>query len=442
MRNHHATRMTFNNAIVTNPKRYADSTTATDERIFPYYAGYSFAFAEHLLRSIVLDSNALVLDPWIGSGTTTHAAKRLGIASIGLDLNPVMVIVAKASLLSIEELNSLLPLALSLVEQSAVRNEREFFEDPLCKWLIPESAHFIRRLESEINRTLISHNQYMALKTKETVDGISVLGAFFYVALFRTVRRILKPFIPTNPTWIKRPSTPQHRKRPTRKVVHDTFVYEVRLLIHHIKNAGNFPRMDGLTTKIGLGNAEALCLPTASVDAIVTSPPYCTRIDYAVATAIELAVLRFDEPLQDQLRRSLMGTSTVNSKAGTVKSTWGESCIRFLESIYNHPSKASRSYYFKNHLQYFESLYISISELSRVLKPDGLCVLVIQDSYYKNVHNDMSAIVTEMASGVGMSIRRREDFAATRSMVGLNRHSKTYLKTRQNIESVLCFEHT
>ena len=435
-------RISFSKAVIANPKRHASPSFASDGRIFPYYAGYSKAFAEQLLRSIAIGKNSLVLDPWNGSGTTTHAASQSGINSIGLDLNPVMVIVAKASFLPIQESASLLPRALSLIEQSVVRNEQGIPEDPLCEWLVPESATFVRQLESEINRTLVSHDHYVPLKTEETVNLISALGAFFYVALFRTVRLILESFIPTNPTWIKRPSSPQQRKHPTRKKVHETFVNEIRLLTKQITGAGNPSSEEIGATSIGLGNAEALPLPNASVDLIVTSPAYCTRIDYAVATAIELAVLRFDEQLHDQLRRSLMGTSTVKAKAGTVNSAWGGTCGRFLDAMYNHPSKASRSYYFKNHLQYFESLYISISELSRVLKPQGSCALVVQDSFYKEVHNDVPAIVIEMANHVGMFIRRREDFAANRSMVGLNRHAKMYLKTRQNVESVLCFELT
>jgi len=440
MKSHAVKRISFSKAEIANPKRHARPSSTQDVGIFPYYAGYSNTFAKQLLRSISIGSNSLVLDPWNGSGTTTYAANQLGINSIGLDLNPVMVIVAKASLLPIQESASLLPLALTLVEQSVMRNEYVLSEDPLCEWLAPESALFVRQLESEINRTLVSYAHYTPLKTKETVNHISALGAFFYVALFRTVRRMLESFIPTNPTWIKRPASPQRRKRPSCKKVHDAFIDEIRFLTEQIASAGNLPFEELSVPSIGLGNAEALSLPNASVDLVVTSPPYCTRIDYAVATAIELAILRFDNQLHGQLRRSLMGTSTVSAKAGTVNSAWGGACVRFLETVYNHSSKASQSYYFKNHLQYFESLYVSMSELSRVLKPHGSCVLVVQDSFYKDVHNDVPAIVTEMASQVGMHIRRREDFATNRSMVGLNRRAKRYLETRQNVESVLCFE--
>jgi DNA modification methylase len=65
------------------------------ECYFPYYAGYPQAFADRLIKSANLDESAMILDPWNGSGTTTFSASRLGLASVGIDLNPVMSIVAR-----------------------------------------------------------------------------------------------------------------------------------------------------------------------------------------------------------------------------------------------------------------------------------------------------------------------------------------------------------
>ena len=338
----------FSDLVIANPKRYSRSSKTTDESLFPYYAGYSKEFAEQLLSTLSLGSCSIVFDPWNGGGTTTQAASELGLTSVGLDLNPVMVIVAKASQLPQHEISSLLPLAQSLVEQAVARDELGIAEDPLCVWLLPESTRFIRQLESEINRTLVSHECYTSLTTEKPLNQLSALGAFFYVALFRAVRCLLKSFIPTNPTWIKRPQVRQ-RKRPSRSVVHDIFIDEVRLLTQYLNRPRNYSVGENGIATISLGNAEALSLPNASVDAIISSPPYCTRIDYAVATAIELSILRINEALFNQLRRSLMGSSTVSAKAGSVNKLWGSTCAHFLDAVYEHPSKASQGYYYKNH---------------------------------------------------------------------------------------------
>lgn len=431
----------FSHLIIANPKRNTSTSKTADESLFPYYAGYSKEFAEQLIGTLSLGGDAIILDPWNGGGTTTLAASRMGLTSVGFDLNPVMVIVAKATLLPQHEVSSLIPLAQSLVEQAAAKDDRGIAEEPLCEWFLPENANFIRQLECEINRTLVSHERYEPLTTEKTLNQISVLGAFFYVALFRAVRRLLKSFIPTNPTWIKHPTSRQ-RKRPSRSTVHDIFIDEIRLLTQNLNRTRSYFVAENGEATIHLGNAEALSLPDASVDAIISSPPYCTRIDYAVATAIELSILRQNELHFNQLRRSLMGTSTVNAAAGSVDQHWGVTCSRFLDAVYKHPSKASQGYYYKNHYQYFDSLQTSITELTRVLKPQGSCILVIQDSYYKDVHNDVPTIAVEMAEHAGMTLRRRDDFFSNKSMVYMNQHAKKYLASRKNVESVLCFERT
>ena len=44
----------------------------------------------------------------------------------------------------------------------------------------------------------------------------------------------------------------------------------------------------------------------------------------------------------------------------------------------------------------------------------GRAVLVVQDSYYKDVHNDLPTITAEMAQSVGLKLQRREDFRLQR----------------------------
>jgi hypothetical protein len=432
----------FDRVVISNPKRYVDRSSAQDARIFPYYAGYSTAFTEQLLLSLDLREDTTIFDPWNGSGTTTQTAYRAGMPCIGTDLNPVMVVVAKAGLLSALDVDSLLPLAQTIVEQAANRQVEVLAEDPLRAWLIPQSTLAIRGLEQEIHRTLVSHEKYRALTSEETLAALSPLAALFYVALFRTTRRFLLDFIPSNPTWTKRPNAPAHRKRPSSAKIYEAFAEDVRILSRKVTEARNLFFDDASPAAVRLGNAESIGLRDRSVGAVISSPPYCTRIDYAVATAIELAVLRMGSSDFDALRRSLTGTSTVERGNQEVDTHWGDTCMKFLDELYQHSSKASKTYYFKNHVQYFRSLHASLQEIARVLEPQAPCVLVVQDSYYKQIRNDIAQRTCEMAADVGLQLRRQEHFSAKRSMVGVNQQAKKYLQKRTNIESVLCFENS
>jgi hypothetical protein len=158
-----------------------------------------------------------------------------------------------------------------------------------------------------------------------------------------------------------------------------------------------------------------------------------------VATSIELAVLQFNAEAFNSLRRQLTGAATVSLVSKGVDERWGHACVQFMTKLYNHPSKASKGYYYKNHLQYFDSIFRSIQEISRVLRSGGFCALVAQDSHYKEIHNDVPSIMVEMAAHCGMLLLRRDDFISGRSMVTINKKSKNYIPSRQVTESVLCF---
>lgn len=426
----------FDSLVIDNPKLHADSVVKRESRLFPYYAGYAGSFAVGAIKSLHLGRQAVILDPWNGSGTTTLAARQLGNRAIGQDLNPVMVLVAKASLLPKSESASLLPLAKALVDR-APREIALAKSDPLTRWLQPSAALLLRGLESEVNRALVCSDAYAAMTYGAPLETASSLCALFYVALFRTARRLLIDFVPTNPTWVKTPKTPQARKRPDAVQVFAVFMEEVDALSSRL--GVDSASLTDTQIAIRLGNAERMQLPNHSIDAVVTSPPYCTRIDYAVATSIELAVLRLDGPGFDALRRNLMGTSTVQAERVADTNKLGRACNTFLEKLAAHPSKASATYYLKNHQQYFLSMHAAIKEMHRVMRPGGKALMVVQDSYYKELRNDVAGISVEMAINAGFALAGRKDFPSGRSMVGRNARAKAYLARRVTTESILCF---
>lgn len=423
---------------IANPKRYLDSAEAEGRKLFPYYAGFSDAFVESTLESICLPNNAKIFDPWNGSGTTTTTALKQGFEAVGSDLNPAMILVAKASLVSSLELESLLPIAHSVIKsQSPAPKKSE--TDPLCNWFDPQSALAIRTIESSINRTLVSPSTYLELSTAEALDKVTPIAALFYLALFRVTRRLTQNFVASNPTWIKVPKNTADKKHVTIQYVTSLFTKEIELLLSQYKKRLFASKVDPNRLNLILSNAENLPLSTDSIDAVITSPPYCTRIDYAIATYIELAVIGIGGVQFKQLRRSLTGSSTVQKSNIEIRAEWGRECKFFLDALREHPSKASQTYYLKNHLQYFDSLYKSLSEISRVLKPEAPCIIVVQNSYYKEIRNDVALIISEMAESLSLKPTHRADFSSSRSMVDMNTNSKKYIAKRSTIESVLFF---
>jgi DNA modification methylase len=400
---------------------------------YPFYAGFSLRFAETLLSSIHLQPNALVVDPWNGTGTSSLAAANLGNLGRGFDLNPVMVVAARGKLLDSNDV-----LAIKDALRPLLRRPRPvarvYEDDPLAVWFSDSCVLEIRAIQSAFHRALNyvcpNGNGHSLVRIPKTVS-------FFYVAMFRTVRHFLRPFLSSNPTWIKKPRAPNERIQFSKGDAVELFA---SVCSRMLSEASPIPPSTAFSrSRADIASADSLPLRSGSVDLVLTSPPYCTRIDYAVATMPELAILGYGGERFAQLRRALTGTLTVNGDTPCISAKWGPTCIRFLKTLRTHPSKASGTYYLKTHLQYFASIENSLAEIHRVMRSGSQCVLVVQDSYYKEVRNDLPTIFTEMAKLKGLRLARKQDFRLSRVMVRINPRTKKYRQRPTAIESVLCF---
>ena len=399
-------------------------------------------FVRALLASANLPRDAVVLDPWNGAGTTTLAALEAGIESIGFDINPAMVVAAKARAINPRDGASLVPLAKDIIGKATADQTNKADDDPLLTWLFPEGAAALRKIEYAIQTLLLpADDQQKNLTDHRNVDKMSDIAAFFYTALFRVVRGFLQPYIPTNPTWTKQPP-PDGRLHLTEPDILTTFVTQVSAMSLTLQSEQWEENALSAKTTISTNSSEALPLKDSVVDLVITSPPYCTRIDYAVATMPELAVLGYHPKGSFQeLRRRMIGTSTVPPDAQDLDEAWGEECLSFLNSLKSHQSKASGTYYFKSHVQYYSSMHRSLSELIRVTKLNAQCVIVVQDSFYKEVHNNLPVVITQMLEGLGAERIGSADFQATSRMGDKHPTSAKY-GNRKATESVICFRRT
>jgi len=64
------------------------------QRWYPYREGYSTELVDAFIKD--LDIKGSVLDPFSGSGTTLLSARRNGLPSVGIEINPISVLVSEA----------------------------------------------------------------------------------------------------------------------------------------------------------------------------------------------------------------------------------------------------------------------------------------------------------------------------------------------------------
>src|SRR5690625_2644720 len=149
--------------------------------------------------------------------------------------------------------------------------------------------------------------------------------------------------------------------------------------------------------ELGITSSHNLPLLDQTIDCIITSPPYCTRIDYPVMTRLELAFLYITDEEFTRLRRQMIGSPLMNTGEVEQDLRWGETCLLTLNQIKNHSSKASESYYYRTYVQYFSGIYKSFQELDRVLKLGGKAAFVVHNSFYKDIYVNLAEIFIEIA---------------------------------------------
>lgn len=429
---------------VRSPKRDTLSRKEASENLYDYYAGFSQNFVIDIIKGLNIEDDAVIMDPWNGSGTTTKVAKDMRFSAIGLDINPVMVIVAKAKLLNCTKdfKNKIVNYIDLIIKTATIFKDEVFnFEEPLCSWLQYDSALHFRKLERAIHLLLVS-DEYHTIYTQESLSSISNLAAFFYLALFKTLRSFLVRYVSTNPTWIKMASAKRENISPSSAEIFTELKNQVNEMVNIILSDNDIIYdHDSSPITIKRASSELIPLPDSSIDLVISSPPYCTRIDYAIATSPELALLgcSMNKDLKN-LRDSMIGTPTIIKKTHEAESNWGPTCRSFLNSVEVHNSKASKSYYYRCYVQYFNSIYKSLLEIDRVLVESAKCVIVVQDSYYKNIHNDLPSILTEMAELVDWSVVDRLNFDIKKTMANCNRETKKYRSNLSATESVLLFK--
>lgn len=387
--------------VTLTPKRPRIDTSGLAD-VFPYYAGFSFDWAYRILHEeIDLKANcATVLDPWNGSGTTTLAAQCNKYYAIGADRNPVANIVAQLKV-SIRQAAELTPAPPAPVTEGALQPN-----DPLLFWFTARTAERIR------------------IWTLSLLQADKRLSALGFVSLFRVVRSITGRFDGSNPTWVRRPRHDDSRVDVEPIDIDSMIIAEQNRIIARLREH-IYPE-----SPASILNASATALPiaTASINAILTSPPYLTRIDYAIAYSRELAVLGIDAFGDRQFREQLMGTTLIRDRSVAEELPYGSVATNLVDRISAHSSKASSGYYRKQVLQYLDDLTKSFDEISRVASDGAVLILVVQDSYYKDIPVNLGSICVDEACRRGWSLDSLKPFEVSRSITQLNKAAQAYPK--------------
>lgn len=226
-----------------------------------------FYFKEGFARDFVLASlewmgvkGGVILDSFVGSGTTVLTARELGLRSVGVDVSPLMVLVSRAKsedhdVELLKQLGAKI-FATSFVRpslSSVPRGVRRFFS----KYAL-EDIVFLRSLIDEIT------------------DRAS--RDFFIVMLMSSAMRASYAYKDGSVLRVRKKPTPPFRK-----------FFRARVK-RAIKELAEF-RPVGPEPLLQVGDARKLdFLDDSSVDCVVTSPPYLNKIEYTRIYDVEYSL--------------------------------------------------------------------------------------------------------------------------------------------------------
>ena len=245
----------------------------------------------------------------------------------------------------------------------------------------------------------------------------------------------------TNPSWIKKNGTPQGEYIEWRKFKNKT-LQSSKYIIDIIDQELSLRKQNKITkTKFEVNIADARNLPLNdnSVNLVITSPPYLSRVDYVKQVLGEIYVIGEQNiAWRESLRKQMMGTVKMRGDLDNPK--FGDYVNSILEKIKNHTSKSSESYYYPFHRQYFIDLKKTLIENYRVQQTNGLSYWVVQNSFYKEIEIDFNKIISEMLEEIGYSSHEVVHYNHTTNFIGkTNPNQRKWKPDKKLTEYVIKF---
>ena len=358
------------------------------------YSAFSESFALEALRILCPSNHDVLLDPFAGAGTTLVAAVKLGVPAIGVDLDPFSALLASASVATEAHPERVFQL---LKGRTPSRTSTPKGGAP--QLLRDSDLQYARGVFDRIRESQTDNQHLWAdllANAHHTFDSELVALAALGVAsnLSANMER------GSNPVWYRRLPPGETAKRPQLNAAARGVARLILADLARLASSRHCARVSVLNEDF-----RSVALPDSSVDLVLTSPPYLNRLDYVVNHLAPLTLLSSFIPVElDNLREEMMGT-TIVVKTDQPDARWGETCLRTLSSVFSHPSKASATYYYWNYLHYFADLFRILAQLKRLCRPSARGVVVLQNSYYKELEVPAQMILCEMSQGLGIDAR-------------------------------------
>lgn len=401
------------NAPYVDPSDYGtfkDSLNAPVHRWFKYPAGYSYRLVQQKIRQYGLNNKHIILDPFVGSGTTCVEAKRCNINSVGIEAHPFVHWVAATKITWERDL-----LEIACGYKEAVEKAKTLLVQR--KVNVDELPELVHKCYSRTNLSSLLAIRDAIRNIKSSKNSIDLLN----LALTDTLRNASKaatgwPYI--SPAKI-------HQKNKEKEAFGE-FGLQVRRMLDDLRFMQTYYR-NKVSTQIILGDArkEHATIRPRSVDLVITSPPYINNYDYADRTRLETYFFgwyRTWGEISEHVRDKLITSATTQVRRnGSVNRTllnseirnadtdfYDELCTKIREMSSQRQKKCGKKSYDVMVAGYFNDMFEVVKQIYRYLKPGADFVLVLGDSAPYGVYIPTHEYLARLGIGIGFSSHRIE----------------------------------
>ncbi|SFR79858.1 hypothetical protein [Sphingomonas jatrophae] len=392
-----------------NPKP-SPADKASFGRLASLYTAFSTEFASFALKECLSRGHTRIADPFAGMGTLGEAARVYPVDLVLNDLNPFAVASCCVRTATIAELERATQTVRSLVPESRGADDESRFRSAVNA-LLPRGQTVVDCL--------------LDPSTEEAQFGLCCLH-ILSIARISMHKRLRG----SNPTWTKRAGGGA--------VIDGDFESAVEAAICSLCDyAAQLPsRAEGMSVRLSNRDVADLDWAEGGVDAIVTSPPYPNRTDYIrhYLPAAEL-LLAGDRDIERRLREIQIGTPLIRGDHAGVELP--RSVEMLIERVRTHRSYASERYYAKGFRYYFEDMSRALARFAGWLAPKGIALLVVQDTFYKEILVPVADLLGDIAQIHGLDLVGVERFKVRNSMSRLSPHTRAALPKPQLAETVI-----
>lgn len=284
--------------------------------LFPYRGKFHAQMIKALLNIMkVRPGEDTVLDPMMGSGTTLIESALLGIESIGFDINPFCVLMARAKVAGLT-----LPLDVLKAYLEKAEDVFEYF-DSQRKASVQKVSKKRQKQPSLFD---------FAADSNHDGDGRGL----------QPNTEELKNFLQL--AYLDALGFEARRKGDTAAELFKEVIAKYVIAVEKIQSACSRLGVTPARAEIRCGDARNTDLESESIGGVLFSPPYSFAIDYIENDARQLEYLGYDT---EDLRKNLVG----------LRGGGGEAQVK----------------------AYFEDMDRIIQEMYRVLKKDSFCTIVV-----------------------------------------------------------------